>query len=49
MKHKHMFSLLDQSFTTVHVVFGSQMVEPLPPGNYSMQIEDVILLSLIHI
>lgn len=23
MKHKHMFSLLDQSFTTVHVRFDS--------------------------
>jgi hypothetical protein len=34
-----MFSLLDQSFTTVHVAFGTGSL--LPPGEYDVTIESV--------
>lgn len=44
MKNKHLFSLLDQTFTTVHVTFGSQYsnrYSEIPPGDYQATIEDV--------
>jgi len=40
MKHKHMFSLLDNSFTTVHVTFDNT-VDDLPPGRYHMKVESI--------
>ena len=40
MKHKHMFSLLDNSFTTVHVTFDNT-VDDLPPGRYDMKVESI--------
>ncbi len=40
MKHKHMFSLLDQSFTTVLVTFSGNMAPvPLRPGNYTAEVK----------